>query len=115
MSFSENLRQLIEDNDMTQRELASALNIAASTLGSYCQGTREPDFETLKLLAGYFETSTDYLLNYRTGKTHSHKEDELLRVFRSMTDDQKDIYITQGKAFIRTNRKDAARSSKLTS
>jgi len=115
MTFGEILKGLLEEKGITQKQLANELNIAANTLGNYFRGTREPDFETLKLLAGYFETSTDYLLNYRTGKTHSHKEDELLRVFRAMTDDQKDIYITQGKAFIRTDRKEAARSSRLTS
>lgn len=44
MSFGENLRTLIEERDMTQKELAAKLNIAPSTMGSYVQNTREPDF-----------------------------------------------------------------------
>ena len=47
MSFGENLRSLIEERDMTQKELAIQLNIAPSTMGSYVQNTREPDFATL--------------------------------------------------------------------
>ena len=49
MSFGENLRTLIEEQDMTQKELAIQLNIAPSTMGSYVQNTREPDFATLKM------------------------------------------------------------------
>ena len=35
MSFGNNLRTLIEERDMTQKELAVQLNIAPSTMGSY--------------------------------------------------------------------------------
>ena len=61
MSFGDNLRALIEERGITQKELARKLNIAPSTLGSYVQNVREPDFETLKTIAGYFDVSTDYL------------------------------------------------------
>lgn len=54
MTFGEILRALIEENDMTQREVAAALNIAPSTMGGYVQGTREPDFATLRQLAAFF-------------------------------------------------------------
>lgn len=104
MSFGENLRALIEERDMTQKELATQLNIAPSTMGSYVQNTREPDFDTLKLLAGYFEVSTDYLLDYSCGKTATHLEDELLRVFRSLSPEQQRICVEQCKVFVRVNR-----------
>ena len=42
--FGDNLRTLIEERDITQKELARQLNIAPSTLGSYVQNVREPDF-----------------------------------------------------------------------
>lgn len=68
MSFGNNLRTLIEERNMTQKELAQQMNIAPSTIGSYVQNTREPDFATLKLLAGYFDVSIDYLLDYSSGE-----------------------------------------------
>ena len=83
MSFGDNLRTLIEERDLTQKELAAKLNIAPSTMGSYVQNTREPDFATLKAIAKFFNVSIDYLLDNHTGKTANHKEDELLRIFRS--------------------------------
>ena len=62
MSFGENLRTLIEEREITQKELARQLNIAPSTVGSYVQNTREPDFSTLKLIAQYFDVSIDLSL-----------------------------------------------------
>lgn len=103
MSFGENLRTLIEEQDMTQKELAIQLNIAPSTMGSYVQNTREPDFATLKLLADYFHVSTDYLLDHFSEKASDHQENELLRIFRSLSADQKAICIEQCRVFVRMN------------
>ena len=63
MSFGNKLGILIEENNLTQKELAAQLNIAPSTLSSYVQNAREPDFDTLKKIAGYFNVSADYLLD----------------------------------------------------
>ena len=100
MSFGNNLRTLIEERNMTQKELAQQMNIAPSTIGSYVQNTREPDFATLKLLAGYFDVSIDYLLDYSSGETENHQEDEMLRIFRSLTEEQKNICIEQCRVFV---------------
>lgn len=114
MSLGENLRNLIDERDMTQKELAKILNIAASTLGGYIQGYSEPDFETLKLLASYFDVSTDYLLDFQRNRSYTRNQQELLRIFDSLTPEQQELYIEQGKAFIRINAKEDAKSSKST-
>ena len=108
MSFGDNLRTLIEERDMTQKELAAQLNIAPSTMGSYVQNTREPDFATLKAIAKFFNVSVDYLLDNHTGKATSHKEDELLRVFRAMEPEQQNICLEQCRVFIRIKSKEKA-------
>ena len=38
MAFEDRLRGLIDEREMTQKELAKQLNIVPSTLGSYIQG-----------------------------------------------------------------------------
>lgn len=111
MNFGDRLRILIDERGITQKELASQLNIAPSTVSSYVQNTREPDFATLKSLAIYFSVSIDYLLGCRTNKASSHQEDELLRVFRSLTAEQKEVCIEQCKVFVRLNQKAGAKSS----
>lgn len=57
------LRSLREKKGLLQKELGNDLNISASTIGMYEQGRREPDNETLKKIANYFEVSTDFLLD----------------------------------------------------
>lgn len=101
MTFSDILRLLIEERGLTQKQLAKDLHIAVSTLGGYVQGTSEPDFDTLRRLAEYFEVSADYLLDFRTGKAKSHREDDLLRVFRALPMQLQEVYLEQGKVFLR--------------
>lgn len=103
MSFGDNLRTLIEERNITQKEAARQLNIAPSTMGSYVQNTREPDFSTLTAIARFFDVSTDYLLDYNLGKTATHQEDELLRIFRSLSEEQRYVCIEQCKVFVRMN------------
>ncbi len=46
MMFGDNLRRLLDERGITQKKMAEDLNIAASTLGNYVRGLREPDFNT---------------------------------------------------------------------
>lgn len=115
MIFSDKLRLLIQEHDITQKQLAKDLKIPVSTLGGYVQGTSEPDFQMLKTIAKYFNVSTDYLLDYREDYIKSSKEDDLLRIFRSLSAEQQDLYLEQGKAFLKINSKENAESTKSTS
>lgn len=114
MPFYDKLRNLIDERGLTQKSLALDLKIPVSTLGGYVQGTSEPDFETLKIFAKYFDVSTDYLLDLKIGNAKTALEDELLRIFRSLTKEQQELYLEQGKVFIRINSKEDAKSSKST-
>ena len=109
--FTEKLRMLMDERDLKQKDVAAALHIPVSTLGGYVQGKSQPDFAMLKLLSNYFNVSIDYLLN-AAGNIRNEKESELLRIFRSLAAEQQDLFIEQGKAFIRFNAKDDAKSSK---
>lgn len=100
MQFGTVLRNLIKEHGMTQKRLAEQLNLAPSTLGSYVQNTREPDFELLKKIAAQFHVTTDYLLDYRSDTGKSPLEDELLQVFRLLPQEQQKIYLEQGKVLL---------------
>ena len=105
MKFCKILKNLIEERNLTQKRLAEELHIAVSTLGGYVQGTSEPDFEMLIIFANYFSVSTDFLLGFPSSeKIDSQKEENLLRIFRMLTSEQQDIYIEQGKAFLKHQR-----------
>lgn len=66
--FNSILKDLRNSHNLTQDELSKQLKISRSTIGMYEKGAREPDFETLELIADYFNVDTDYLLG-RTTKT----------------------------------------------
>lgn len=60
--FGERLSQLRKEKGLTQEELAKALNMTRSSLSLYEIGKRDPDTDTLKKIADFFNVSTDYLL-----------------------------------------------------
>lgn len=56
------LRDLREDHDLTQTEVASYLNIKQNTYSQYENGVRQIPNELLVKLALYYHTSVDYIL-----------------------------------------------------
>lgn len=57
------LRDLREDHDLTQQELAEYLHIRQNTYSQYETGQRQPPLDVLIQLAHYYSTSLDYLLS----------------------------------------------------
>lgn len=60
--FATRLTALREERKLTQKELAEKLGLSSSAISMYEIGKREPDFETLELIADYFNVSMDYLI-----------------------------------------------------
>ena len=56
------LKDLREDSDITQKQLADYLNIKQNTYSQYENGQRQIPLDALIKLALYFNTSTDYIL-----------------------------------------------------
>lgn len=63
------IRNLREDKDLTQEELAVFLNISQTTYSRYESGALDIPSQSLIKLAQYYSTSVDYLL----GLTNSNK------------------------------------------
>ena len=56
------LRDLREDRDLTQQEIASHLNIRQNTYSQYENGVRQIPIDCLIKIALYFDTSVDYVI-----------------------------------------------------
>ena len=56
------LRDIREDRDLTQRQVADHLHIRQNTYSQYENGQRGLPIDTLIKLARYFGVSTDYIL-----------------------------------------------------
>ncbi len=107
------LRRLRENKGLLQKQLANDLNIKTSTIGMYEQGRREPDNETLKRIANYFEVSTDYLLD-NTKECKNEKEaiekealkNALINIgFMKNGEDLTDEDLKKLMEFVKTNKK----------
>ena len=61
-SFKSRLKALRTSKGMTQDDLSEKLKISRSTIGMYERGNRQPDFDTLELIADFFNVDIDYLL-----------------------------------------------------
>lgn len=101
MSFSDILRELAEERNLTQKQLAVDMGIPASTIGGYFQGVSEPDLDVVRRLAEYFDCSVDYMLEIKSKAVLDRSEDELLRVFRAIPAEQRPLYIELGKTIAR--------------
>lgn len=62
MKVGKRLKQLREELNMTQKELADKLGISRAAVGLYEQGKRNVDNDTLLKLSEIFNASADYLL-----------------------------------------------------
>lgn len=58
----ENIRNLREDHDLTQKQVADLLHIAQTTYSKYELGKINIPIEVLITLADYYHTSVDYLI-----------------------------------------------------
>ena len=56
------LRDLREDLDLTQKQIADYLNIRQNTYSQYENGQRQIPIDALIQLAKFYKTSTDYIL-----------------------------------------------------
>jgi len=56
------IRDLREDNDHTQKELAELLHVSQATYSRYETGNLDIPHSALQTLADFYHTSVDYLL-----------------------------------------------------
>ncbi len=67
------LKDLREDNDLVQKEVASYLDIDQRVYSNYETGKREIPVRFVVLLAKYYKTSTDYILGLTNNPTPYNK------------------------------------------
>ena len=69
------IRELREDNDIKQSEMAEYLNVSRATYTRYETGEIKPSVDVLYDIADYFGTSIDYLV----GRTDTKDKDGVAR------------------------------------
>lgn len=91
----ERLKLLRQENNLLQKDVASALGIGRTTYVKYESGVSEPSIEMILKIADIFHVSTDFLLGHDTVTVSSTfpsstsltaEEQRLLAAYRSSDD-----------------------------
>ena len=90
----ENIRNLREDNDKTQKEVAAYLNIKQTTYSKYELGKINVPIDVFIKLADYYTVSIDYLVG--RGKKWNYKEQRMcicLLYTSDAADEEDSVYL----------------------
>ncbi len=76
--FKDRLKQLRNEKDIFQKDLAKIIGVSSGAIAMYETGKRTPDKDILDKLATYFEVSVDYLLGRTDERSPADKIKESL-------------------------------------
>ena len=103
------IKDLRTERHLTQQDVADGTSISRSVLSQYETGTVDPTASVISRLADYFQVSIDYLvgreddlgnISLSSQSTPSRKEQELLAIFRQMTEAQQNRFLGIGEGMI---------------
>lgn len=70
MRYTERIRNLREDNSLTQQNIANLLHIGQRTYADYESGKTRIPIDSLLILAKYYDVSVDYISGVSNIKTN---------------------------------------------
>lgn len=74
MNYAQKIRDLREDKDLTQAQIAQLLNTTKNQIGKYERGEQEMPIKHLITLAKFYNVSTDYILGMPQGMPYGHSK-----------------------------------------
>lgn len=74
MDYAQKIRDLREDQDLTQAQIAQLLNTSKNQIGKYERGEQEMPIKHLITLARFYNVSTDYILGMPEGMPYGHSK-----------------------------------------
>lgn len=77
--YLKRLKELREDNDLKQSNIADLLKMKQPQYARYETGKRDIPLDNLIVLAKFYKTSTDYILELTDNPKPYHKEKESLK------------------------------------
>ena len=95
MDFSKRLRDLREENNVKQKDLAEKLNLKPNAISKYEKGVSQPSIQTLVTISEFFSVTVDYLLGLSSVKNpysvdkFTPKEAEIITKYRKLSPENK--------------------------
>lgn len=74
MEYAQRIRNLREDHDMTQAQVAIILNTTKNQVGKYEQGEQDMNIKHLVTLCTFYNVSADYILGLPEGLPYGHSK-----------------------------------------
>lgn len=74
MQYSQKIRDLREDNDLTQAQVAMILNTTKNQVGKYERGEQDMNIKHLITLCNFYNVSADYILGLPEGLPYGHSK-----------------------------------------
>lgn len=93
MAYYQRLKDLREDMDLEQKDIARILGVSINQYGRYERGENDIRFEYIIKLSEYYNVSIDYIAgntNFKNGKDSlSSNEVKVLEVYHNLSDMEK--------------------------
>lgn len=109
------IRDLREDNDLTQEKAAKIINAGTTQYRRYESSETAISLEQAEIIANYYNVSLDYITgrtNDKRGLTRSelaNEETELIKKFRELSEQQRGIIIGRIEAMTEENNENTAK------
>lgn len=106
------LKELREERNITQKELADKLYLTNKSICAYEKNLANPKIDTLIELADFFGCSIDYLVGRETedsiivvsGDNFDENEKKLIDLFRQLNTNNRDLLYKIAEALINSNK-----------
>ncbi len=113
MDFTERLKTLRKQANLTQKEMAEKMGISQPAYGDWERGVKKPSHENLIKIAKCYGVTTDYLLEGKKDDVDSSTVDAIFRMASDgLTEDEKSLfrkdiidYINERKKLFEEDRK----------
>lgn len=107
--FSNNLSSLLEDRQLTQREVADSIGVSAQTFNTWCRGVAIPRMDKIQKLADYFCVEKSTLIDPPDLSDSSvfrltASEISLLSSFRQLNEEGQEMAIEHVSYLVSTGR-----------
>lgn len=74
MKYQQRIRDLREDHDMTQAQVALLLGTTKNQVGKYERGEQDMNIKHLYTLCNFYNVSADYVLGLPEGMPYGHSK-----------------------------------------
>lgn len=119
--FAKNLKYYMKEFCKTRRDISQALDISYYTVSDWVNGKKYPRMDKVEMLANYFgilksDLIEDVKMEDKTSPSApglTDGETDLLKWFRTLSDEEQKIYLEMFRARLKARRKDWVLSQTL--